>query len=71
MNLLHLIFGDKSFILAFVKVVIVELVEECFYLGGEFTLGSIKGTEVPEEVCFEVIFIGGSFDGSCAVMMSE
>ena len=78
MRLLHLIFGDECIILAFVEVIVVELVEEGFHLG-EFTFGPVKGAEVPEKVCFEGILLlrgfGISFGGGCvcvvAMMVSE
>eukprot|EP00984_Skeletonema_dohrnii_P009037 scaffold3393_cov200-Skeletonema_dohrnii-CCMP3373.AAC.1 len=52
MGLLHLIFGNECIIFAFIKVIVVELIKEDFHLG-EFTLGSVKGADVSEKVCFE------------------
>jgi len=62
-RLLHLIFGDECIILAFIKVIIVELIKEGFDLG-KCTLGSVKGADVPEKVCFEGILNGFGLYGS-------
>ena len=63
MRLLHLIFGDECIILVFIKVIVVELIKEGFDLG-KCTLGSVKGADVPEKVCFEGILNGFGLYGS-------